>query len=147
MGTSFWDDFKKTVTDGFNVAAKKTKEYTAIGKLEIDILNLKRAVEKNMKDLGKQTYNVYKSGQKGDISEDKAIKKLINTIDDLYAEIKSKEKEIEEIKKEEDKKKSSGKKSDTKPAGKTTGAKKTASSKPVKPVKKTPAKKTAPKKK
>lgn len=152
MSTSFWEDFKRTVTSGFNVAAEKTKEYTKIGKLEIDIINLKRSVDKSMSELGRNTYQIYKSGKKADISEDGNVKKVVKKIDDLKSEIAAKEKEIADIKKEEPKK--NPEQGKTKPK-KTTVAKpeakikKSTKSTPAKTgtaVKPSSAKKTGPKK-
>jgi len=105
MAGTFWDDLKKNVKKGFNVAAEKTKEYTQIGKLEIDILNLKRSVDKAMTELGRESYKIYKSGKQGDISKDEKVVAVIKKIDSIYKDIKSKEKEVEAIKAEEQKKK------------------------------------------
>ena len=156
MSTSFWEDLKRTVTNGFNVAAEKTKEYTKIGKLEIDIINLKRSVDKSMSELGRNTYQIYKSGKKADISEDGNVKKVVKKIDDLKSEIAAKEKEIADIKKEETKKKPEPKKSKPEKAAgaepeakgevRTKKSTKRAPEKTGKAAKPSAAKKTGPKK-
>ncbi len=143
MGTSFWEDIKRTVKSGYHVAAEKTKEYTKIGKLEIDILNLKRAIDKSMNELGKKTYQIYKSGKKADISEDSNVKKIVKKIDDFYSEIAAKEKEIKGIKKEEGKKKPTQNKSEPKKAKQAKSETKTSPEKGTKSTAAPKQKKTA----
>jgi len=140
------DDIAEKVKKGFNVAAERTKEYTKIGELKVDILAYNRNMDKAYKTLGEEAYAFLKKPKGSSLADKAQVKKLVKEIDDLKKSIRSKEAEIEKVKKEADQEISK-----TKPAAKKTGAAKPASkpaakSKPAvaKPV---AAKKPAPKKK
>ncbi len=100
MPKTFWEDVKKTVKQGVSVAAEKTEEYTRIGKVKVDILSLKRNLDKNMNALGGQTYEFLTSKKQGSLAANAAVKKIVEKIGELKKSIAAKEKEIDKIKKE-----------------------------------------------
>jgi hypothetical protein len=132
---TLWEDIKKTIKDGISVAAEKTEEYTKIGKLKVDILNINRSIDKEYKVLGEETFKHISSGKKTDIAENEKTKKIVTKIKGLQKSLKDKEKEIEVIKQEAEKKakeKPQEKESEKKPketnAPKKTGSEKTKAS-------------------
>ena len=100
MPSSLWEDIKKTVKEGFSTAAEKTEEYTKIGKLKVDILNIKRNIDKTFTDLGRDVYSLSKGAKKSDVTKNEKVIKQINQIDELKAKLKAKEAEIDTIRKE-----------------------------------------------
>lgn len=142
----FLDDIAEKVKKGFNVAAERTKEYTKIGELKVDILALNRSIDKAYKTLGEESYTFLKKQKSSPLAEKAQVKKLIKEIDDLKKSIKSKETEIEKVKKEAEKEISKDKPSEKKAAASKPAPK--PASKPG-PAKAKPAatKKPAPKKK
>ena len=98
MPSTLWDDIKKTVKEGVSVAAEKTEEYTKIGKVKVDILNIKRNIDKLYEDLGKQVYDLLSQGKKGDLASNKRIGELFTKLKEQTAALKKKESEIEDIK-------------------------------------------------
>lgn len=119
---SLWDDIKKTVKEGVAVAAEKTEELRKIGKVKIDIINVKRALDKNYKDLGMAVHEHISSGKKTAVNQSAQVKELVGAIDESLESLKQKEEEIERIKQEAAEKKSGNADSST-PSTKTKKAK------------------------
>ncbi len=55
---NLWDDIAKTIREGVDTVVEKTEELTKIGKIKIDILNIKRNVQKNFSELGGRVYHL-----------------------------------------------------------------------------------------
>ena len=110
MPSTFWNDLKNTLKTGFNVAAEKTEEYTKIGKLKVDIMNLKRTLDKHYTDLGKEAFELINKGKEGDFSTNAKVKGFVGKIKELSKTIKDKDAEIEKIKAEHAKKEADKKK-------------------------------------
>lgn len=104
MPSTLWEDIKRTVKEGVSVAAEKTEEYTKIGKVKVDVLNIKRNIEKLYEDLGKAVYELVSSGKKADLASNTKVETLVKKLDDQKEILKKKEDEIEAIKKEVSKK-------------------------------------------
>ena len=99
MGT-FWEDVKKTVKQGLSVAAEKTEEYTRIGKIKVDIMGIKKDIDKTYREMGMGVYELLDKKQAAAIAKDKILLELKVKIDNLKQTLKDKEAEIEEIRKE-----------------------------------------------
>lgn len=119
--SSLWEDIKKTVMEGVTIATEKTEEYTKIGKVKVEILSVKRNVEKAFAQLGGEVYTLLVDKKVTDVAGNPKVKQLIEKINGLKKSLKAKEKEIEAIKKETSTK---GQKKTAKPTG-TTPVKKT----------------------
>jgi len=133
---SIWDDMKRTLKEGVNVA----DDYRKIGKIKIDILNLNRNMEKQYVEMGKTVQSQIKDGKKASLKISASMRSIASDISDIQKSIDKKKKEIEQIKKEADAK--SSKKKTKKPSEKSAAPKTT----PKKPEKATVTKKAAPKK-
>ena len=55
---NFFDEVVTTVKDGLNKLAEKTDQLTQIGRLKLDIISLKREIEKNFAELGGRVYQL-----------------------------------------------------------------------------------------
>jgi hypothetical protein len=98
---SLWDDIAKTIREGVDTVVGKTEEYTRIGKIKIDIINIKRNVEKNFAELGGRVYHLMVEKKKPQISGDKDVKKILDSIQLLEKELQSKKAELEKVGKKE----------------------------------------------
>ncbi len=98
-----WEDVKKTVKEGVTVVVEKTEEYGKIGKVKVEILKLKTDRDKAFRELGNEVYNLVKKDKALASAQNEKMKKTVSKIDSLIKSLKSKENEIEKIKKEAEK--------------------------------------------
>ncbi len=95
---SLWDDIAKTIREGVDTVVEKTEELTKIGKIKIDILNIKRNVQKNFSELGGRVYHLIIKEKKTAISADKEATEIIECIKILEKELDDKKSELEKVK-------------------------------------------------
>jgi len=105
MPSTLWEDIKRTVKQGVSVAAEKTEEYTKIGKIKVDILNINRTIDKTYTEMGKEVFGFIDKGKTAEIGNSDKIKKLVAKVKEQKVQLKKKEAEIEAIKKEAEKEK------------------------------------------
>ncbi len=101
MGTLF-EDIKNGIRDGIELVVDKTEEYTKIGKLKVDILGIKRNIEKLFSELGGQTYELLSKGKKVDVSGDEEIKRLVAELKSQEEKLDAKKNEIKNVKDQKD---------------------------------------------
>ncbi|HEX9653632.1 MAG TPA: hypothetical protein VGA99_07970, partial [bacterium] len=94
---SLWDDIAKTIREGVDTVVGKTEEYTKIGKIKIDIINIKRNVEKNFSELGGRVYHLMVEQKKTQIAGDKEVTKIIDSVKLLEKELQDKKTELEKV--------------------------------------------------
>jgi hypothetical protein len=82
-----WDRIKKGLKDGATLSMEKIEEYTKIGKLKIDELGCKRKIERNYNDIGERGYELITAGRGKDFEGDLAVKKAVEDIKQLKAEL------------------------------------------------------------
>ncbi len=124
---NLWDDIAKTIREGVGTVVEKTEELTKIGKIKIDILNIKRNVQKNFSELGGRVYHLIIKEKKTAISADKEATEIIECIKILEKELDDKKSELEKVKSKQ--KRNSKSKSTTKTqASKATAKKSTGQS-------------------
>jgi hypothetical protein len=97
---SLWEDIKNKLLKSLSFAADKTEEYTLIGKAKVDILNIKKNIDKTHRKLGEEVYPIIIKDQESALAKNKKIKSLLIKIDELKKSLSVKEKEIEIIKKD-----------------------------------------------
>ncbi len=95
---NLWDDIAKTIREGVGTVVEKTEELTKIGKIKIDILNIKRNVQKNFSELGGRVYHLIIKEKKTAISADKEATEIIECIKILEKELDDKKSELEKVK-------------------------------------------------
>ena len=98
---SLWDDIAKTIREGVDTVVGKTEEYTKIGKIKIDIINIKRNVEKNFSELGGRVYHLMVEQKKTQIAGDKEVTKIIDSVKLLEKELQDKKTELESLEQKE----------------------------------------------
>ena len=95
---NLWDDIAKTIRDGVDTVVEKTEELTRIGRIKVDILNIKRNVEKNFSELGGRVYQLISKEKNAAISTDKEAKEIIECIKILEKELDDKKSELAKVK-------------------------------------------------
>lgn len=100
---NLWDDIAKTIREGVDTVVEKTEELTKIGRIKVDLINIKRNIDKNFSELGGKVYHLIVEEKKTQIASDSEVKKIIDSIKILEKELKDKESEIEKIKAEANK--------------------------------------------
>jgi len=94
-----WEEVKKNVQKGAEIAAEKVSQYSRIAKLKMDQLILKRRIEKNYISAGLRAYE-YVKDSKEDAIPVSLIDEFIQEVDNAQAEIDNLDREIEKIKEE-----------------------------------------------
>ncbi|MBN1481705.1 hypothetical protein EH223_05010 [candidate division KSB1 bacterium] len=92
-----------SIRDGLELVVDKTEEYSKIGKLKVDILTIKRKIEKQFTELGGRTYDILTGEDAKSLQKDEEVKKITDDIQALEAQLKEKEAEIEKVKEEKEK--------------------------------------------
>ena len=92
-----WGKIKKTVMEGVNIAAEKTEELTKLGKVKLDILNLKYKISRKFTELGGITYEAIKKDDVSKTLKSENTVALIEAIKKLESDLESKEKRYEEM--------------------------------------------------
>ena len=100
---NLWGDIKKTIREGVDTVVEKTEEQTKIGRIKVDILNIKRNVEKNFTELGGKVYHMIVDEKKTQISNNKEVKEIVDCIRLLEKELDQKNVELEQVKAKESK--------------------------------------------
>ncbi len=98
--SSLWEDIKNKLIKSLSIAVDKTEEYSLIGKAKVDILNIKKNIDKTHRLLGEEVYPAIVKDQASALAQNKKVKNLLQKIDELKKSLSAKEKEIEAIKKE-----------------------------------------------
>jgi len=94
---NMWEKIKKGLKDGASLSMEKIEEYTKIGKLKIEELAAKRKIERNFIDVGERSFDLIESGKSNDIAGDLAVKKAIENVNMLRAELAEIDRKIHEI--------------------------------------------------
>ena len=95
MGTT-WNKFREGITEGIRNVSKKTDEMTKIGRLKIEIIALKRDIEKAFIELGGRVYHKLENKEK-DLEADQEINKLLKDIKSFESKLKDLEEKIEQV--------------------------------------------------
>ena len=98
---NLWDDIAKTVRDGVDVVVEKTEEYAKIGKIKVEMINIKRNVEKNFTELGGKVYHLVVDEDAADIAGNAEVKGIVERIKSLEADLEDKSEELELVKAKE----------------------------------------------
>lgn len=96
MGTA-WNKIKKSMSDGYKNLSEKTGEMAQLGRLKIEMIALKRDIEKAFVELGGRVYHGLEEKHDDDILADLRIKNLVKDIKSLEIKLKTLEKKVEQV--------------------------------------------------
>ncbi|MCK4754777.1 MAG: hypothetical protein KAS58_06055 [Calditrichia bacterium] len=92
-----WEKIKKGMSEGLQNLSEKTGEMTRIGRLKIEIIAVKRDIEKAFIELGGRVYHNLEEKHEDDILSDHRIKKLVKDIKSLELKLRTLEEKIEQV--------------------------------------------------
>ncbi len=96
----FWEDFSAMFKKGVSVVAKKTDEYTKIGKIKVDIIAIKREIDKNHTQLGSKVYQLLVQENNTKIASNEEIKEVTDAIKALNEKLDQKKIELDTVRQE-----------------------------------------------
>ncbi len=95
-----WEKIKKNFKDGAALSIEKIEEYSKIGKLKIEEFAAKKKIERNCIDIGERIFDLAETApqkQPADVLGDLLVKKAIENIRQLNAELAEIEKKIKTV--------------------------------------------------
>ena len=96
--SELWSKLKKDLTDNFQSLSRKTEELTRIGRLKLEIIAIKRDIEKSFIELGGRVYQAFEDKAQDQVLSDEHLKEIINTIREKEQKLKSIEEKIAAVK-------------------------------------------------
>ena len=98
---TLWDKMKKTLTEIYEAGREKAEEITKLGKVKLEIFNIKRQITSQFSELGGMVYHLIVETKTTHIAGNDRVKALVKKIQTLEDELKRKEEEIKEVRVEE----------------------------------------------
>lgn len=106
--TNLWSDIKKSLGEWVTKAADKAGEFTReaadkaeevtkLGKVKLDIFQIKRDIEKQFAELGGTVYHLIEEEKLKDIEKNENVNACIAIVKDLEKKLKEKEKQYKAI--------------------------------------------------
>jgi len=96
----FIDDLSNALKKGISTIARKTDEYTKIGKIKVDIIGIKRDIDKKFNELGAKTYQLIVEQNNTKVAADEVVQKLIEEVKGLNRQLQEKKEELERVREE-----------------------------------------------
>lgn len=93
----FWENLSSMFKKGVSTVAKKTDEYTKIGKIKVDIIGIKREIDKQFTLLGGKVYQLIVEENSTKIATNEEVKQIIDTVKDLNEKLDEKKEELERV--------------------------------------------------
>ncbi len=93
----FWENLSNMFRKGVSTVAKKTDEYTKIGKIKVDIIGIKREIDKQFTMLGGKVYQLIVEENNSKIASNEEVKEIISTVKDLNEKLNQKKEELEQV--------------------------------------------------
>lgn len=100
---SLWEDIRDGIRDGIELVVDKTEEYSKIGKIKVDIIGIKRNIEKGFSELGGRAYEILKENKKKNVGSDADVKRLVDELMELEKSLDEKKNEIIKVREEKEK--------------------------------------------
>ena len=106
--SNLWGDIKKNLGEIVSKAADKAGEFTReaadkaeevtkLGKVKLDIFQIKRDIEKQFAELGGTVYQLIEEKKTKDLEKNENIKTCLSVVKDLEKKLKEKEKQYKSI--------------------------------------------------
>ncbi len=97
---SFWDDLSRFFKKSVSVVAQKTDEYTKIGKIKVDIIGIKREIDKQFTELGGKVYHLIADENDTKIASNNDVKEIIDKVKELNNNMQLKKDELDKVREE-----------------------------------------------
>jgi len=99
---TFWQKLKLGISEGYQTLSDKTEELTRIGRLKLEIIAVKRDIEKGFIELGGRVYQSFQEKNKDHILTDQTILNLINDIERKESALTDLEEKVDMIRNQKD---------------------------------------------
>lgn len=99
--STLWDDIAKTIRDSVDTVVGKTEELTKIGRIKVDIINIKRNIEKQFTELGGTVFHMIDEN-KTSIASNADVKAIVEKVKELEKQLNAKNEELERVKAKEE---------------------------------------------
>jgi len=96
----FWDDLSSFFKKSVSVVAQKTDEYTKIGKIKVDIIGIKREIDKKHTSLGSKVYQLIAEENNTRVATNDEVKETIDIVKGLNEKLVQKKEELETVRRE-----------------------------------------------
>lgn len=97
---SFWENLSNVFKKGVSVVAKKTDEYTKIGKIKVDIIGVKRDIDKQFTELGGKVYHLIVEENNSRVASNQEVKDIIDKVKQLNVTLEEKKEELDRVREE-----------------------------------------------
>ena len=94
---SFWEDLSRVFKKSVSVVAKKTDEYTKIGKIKVDIIGIKRDIDKQFNSLGANVYRLIVDESNTRVASNEEVKEILDKVKELNKTLNEKKEELEKV--------------------------------------------------
>jgi hypothetical protein len=88
-GKTLWENLKKGLEQGIKTITEKTEELTEMGRLKLEIMSMKREIEKDFVELGGRIYQMMKENKSVNVTQNSEIQALVE-------KVKTEEKKLDE---------------------------------------------------
>ena len=94
---SLFEDMRDGVKDGVSLIVKKTEEWTKKGKLNIDLIGIRREIEQLFSELGGRTFELITKESGADIAADSEVSQYVQRLKELETRLEAKKMEIARV--------------------------------------------------
>ncbi len=99
--SKLFDSLSKVIVDGYNNLSEKAEEVTRIGRTKLEIIAIKRDIEKIFVELGGRFYENFNSSPRKNMYKDSEVEKLILEIKNSEDKLNKLKGKLDFLKKEE----------------------------------------------
>jgi hypothetical protein len=96
METS-WENIKKSISGSYQMLSKKAGKLTQIGRLKLEVIAVKRDIEKAFIELGGRVFQAFEKKQTDKILSESEILNLVELIRTRQLELENLKKKIEQV--------------------------------------------------
>ena len=98
---NFFDSLTKVIKEGYNNISEKAEEVTKIGRIKLEMVAIKRDIEKIFVELGGRFYQNYNSSSKSKMFKDADVKELVEKVKSKEEKLTNLKERLEILRKEE----------------------------------------------
>ena len=97
---SGWNSLKKSIMDGIQSSVEQAEKLSRMGKLKLDLVNLRHRLEKVLLKLGTRAYELLSEEQFDQLERDEELVEYRAQADEIYGEIATLQAEQDELKRD-----------------------------------------------
>ncbi|MDZ7374913.1 MAG: hypothetical protein ONB23_13230 [candidate division KSB1 bacterium] len=97
--TDKWESYRQKASEIITKAIDTTQRLTRIGQIRVDILGLRREMDRQFTLLGRHVYQLAKENRLAELPDDSTLRSTVSRVDELKQLIAEKEAQIEGLRK------------------------------------------------